>query len=169
MTPVVLMQRCVSWQSSDIFCGVLELDDNDFNRDDLMSVRSDVVRKTGCLDLRPVVLGMLILVLGLTLRIVPATAGEMKKFTLVAVEIDKTKFWLPSSITVYEGDDVELTLNNKLTAPHGFKLAAYDIEVEVPSLQKRTVHFTANKAGAYPFICQLHAPHVGGQVVVLSK
>jgi len=127
------------------------------------------VRKTTRSDLRPIVLGMFILMVGLAIRMGPAMADETKKFTLVNVEIDKTKIWLPSSITVYEGDEVEITLDNKLAAPHGFKLAAYDIEVEVPSLNKRTVHFTANKAGIYPFICQLHAPHVGGQLVVLSK
>lgn len=114
-------------------------------------------------------LALLVLVLGLAMQVLPATAGEVKKFTLVNVEIDKTKVWLPSSITVYEGDEVELTLDNKLTAPHGFKLAAYDIEVEVPSLSKRTVRFTAKSAGAYAFTCQLHAPHVGGQIVVLRK
>jgi plastocyanin len=126
------------------------------------------VQKTRCSNFRPIVLGMLILMLGLSVRIAPAAAGETKKFTLVNVEIDKTKIWLPSSMTVYEGDEVEITLDNKLAAPHGFKLAAYDIEVEVPSLNKRTVRFTANKAGVYSFICQLHAPHVGGQLVVLS-
>lgn len=126
------------------------------------------MRRTECLDLRPIVLGMFILMIGLSVRIVPATAGEMRKFTLVNVEIGKTKIWLPSSMTVYEGDEVEITLDNKLAAPHGFKLAAYDIEVEVPPLNKRTVRFTANKAGVYSFICQLHAPHVGGQLVVLS-
>ena len=128
-----------------------------------------MVRYTGHIGLRQIVLAMFILILGLVVQIFPATAGEMKKFTLVNVLIDKTKIWLPSSITVYEGDEVEITLDNKLTAPHGFKLAAYDIEVEVPSLKKRTVHFTAKSAGVYPFICQLHAPHIGGQIVVLSK
>lgn len=127
------------------------------------------MRKTRCSDIRPIILGMLILMLGLAVRIMPATAGETKKFTLVNVEIDQTKVWLPSSMTVYEGDEVEIILDNKLTAPHGFKLVAYDIEVEVPSLKKRTIRFTANKAGIYSFICQLHPPHVGGQLVVLSR
>jgi plastocyanin len=112
---------------------------------------------------------MLILGLGLAVQIVPATAGETKTFTLVNVLIDQTKVWLPSSIAVYEGDEVELILDNKLTAPHGFKLAAYDIEVVVPPQMKQTVRFTAKHAGANSFICQLHGAHVGGQIVVLDK
>ena len=127
------------------------------------------MRRTECLDVRPIVLGMLILMFGLSLQILPATAGEMRKFTLVNLEIGKTKIWLPSSMIVYEGDEVEIILDNRLAAPHGFELAAYDIKVEVPSLNKRTVRFTANKAGVYSFICQLHPPHVGGQLVVLRK
>lgn len=127
------------------------------------------MRKTAGLGLRQIVMGMLILGLALAVRILPATAGETRTFTLVNVQIGQTKIWLPSSITVYEGDEVELTLDNTLNVPHGFKLAAYNIEVVVPPQQKRTVRFTANKSGAYPFVCQLHAAHVGGQVVVLAK
>lgn len=128
-----------------------------------------MVRHRGYIYLRQIVLAMLVLIMGLHIQRLPATAGEVKKFTLVNVLINKTKVWLPSTITVYEGDEVELTLDNKLAAPHGFKLAAYDIEVEVPSLNKRTVRFTAKNAGAHVFICQLHPPHVGGQIVVLNK
>ena len=98
-----------------------------------------------------------------------ASAGGVKKFTLVNVLLEGTKIWLPSTIIVSEGDQVELTLDNKLTAPHGFKLPAFDIEVEVPSKRKHTVRFIANKAGAHAFACQLHAAHIGGQVVVQNK
>lgn len=128
-----------------------------------------MVRKTAGLSVRQIVVAMFILIVGLVVHIVPATAGETKTFTLVNVLIDQTKVWLPSSITVHEGDEVELTLDNKLTAPHGFKLAAYDIEVVVPPQQKQTVRFTAKKEGAHSFVCQLHAAHVGGQIVVLDK
>jgi nitrosocyanin len=160
----MMLPHCIASQASAIFCFVFK----DASHAKTMQVKEMRVRKTECLNLRPIVLGILILMSGLLVRIVPATAGEMRKFTLVNVEIDKTKIWLPSSMTVNEGDEVEITLDNKLAAPHGFKLAAYDIEVVVPALNKQTVRFTANKAGVYSFICQLHAPHVGGQLVVLS-
>jgi hypothetical protein len=44
-----------------------------------------------------------------------ATAAEPKKFTLINVDLDGTKIWLLSSIMIYQGDEVELTLINKLT------------------------------------------------------
>ncbi|GIX47666.1 MAG: hypothetical protein KatS3mg131_1877 [Candidatus Tectimicrobiota bacterium] len=113
------------------------------------------------------VLGVLALVLVLGAAL-PSAAGEVKKFTLINVELDGTKIWLPSSLIVQEGDEVELTLDNKLTAPHGFKIAEFGVEVEVPSKRKSTVRFTASKAGLYPFICHLHPPHIGGQILVVK-
>ena len=34
--------------------------------------------------------------------------------------------------------------------------------------QPKTVEFTADRAGIFPIICQLHPAHVGGQLVVLE-
>jgi len=98
-----------------------------------------------------------------------AAADEPKKFTLINVLLDGTKIWLPSSIIVQEGDAVELTLVNKLDEPHGFAIKAFDIEQVVQPKSEMTVKFTAAKAGAYSYICQLHPPHLGGQILVLSQ
>lgn len=119
--------------------------------------------------IRTGVLGMMICFVALMGIRGSVSAGEVKKFTLVNVLLDGTKIWLPSTIIVSEGDQVELTLDNKLTAPHGFKLVAFGIEVEVPSKKKKTIRFTANTAGVHTFACQLHAAHIGGQVVVQNK
>jgi hypothetical protein len=43
-----------------------------------------------------------------------AAAAEPKKFTLINVVLDGTKIWLPSSVMVQQGDEIELTLINKL-------------------------------------------------------
>ena len=106
---------------------------------------------------------MLVLGTGLT------AAEEPKKFTLINVMLDGTKIWLPSSIMVHQGDEVELTLINKLDDPHGFEIKAFGIEQVVQPKSQMTVKFTAAKAGAYGYICQLHPPHLGGQILVLSK
>jgi plastocyanin len=98
-----------------------------------------------------------------------ATAAEPKKFTLINVDLDGTKIWLPSSLIVYQGDDVELTLINKLEDPHGFEIKAFGIERVVQPTSQMTVKFTASQAGAYTYICQIHAPHLGGNILVLSK
>ena len=39
-----------------------------------------------------------------------AAAAEPTKFTLMTVLLDGTKIWLPSSLMVHQGEDVELTL-----------------------------------------------------------
>jgi len=98
-----------------------------------------------------------------------ATAAEPKKFTLITVDLDGTKIWLPSSIMVQQGDDVELTLINKLEDPHGFAIQAFGLEQLVPPKSQVTVQFIAAQAGAYPYSCQLHPPHLGGSILVLSK
>jgi plastocyanin len=98
-----------------------------------------------------------------------AAADEPQKFTLINVLLDGTKIWLPSSIIVQQGDAVELTLINKLDEPHGFEIKAFDIEQVVQPKSEMIVKFTAAKAGAYSYICQLHPPHLGGQILVLSK
>ena len=107
----------------------------------------------------------LMLVLGTRLT----AAEEPKKFTLINVMLDGTKIWLPSSIMVHQGDEVELTLVNKLDDPHGFEIKAFGIEQVVQPKSQMTVKFTASTPGVYDYICQIHPPHLGGQILVLSK
>ena len=98
----------------------------------------------------------------------PVEAGN-KKFTLINVIFDGTKIWLPSSLVVEEGDEVELTLINKLDVPHGFKIATAGIEAVVNAKSKTTVKFTAKGTGIQPFTCHLHPTHIGGQMMVVES
>lgn len=98
-----------------------------------------------------------------------AQAQEAKKFTLINVLLDGTKIWLPSSLIVEEGEAVELTLINKLDEPHGFQIAAFGIEEVVQAKSQMMVKFTAAKAGIHDFHCQMHPPHLGGQLLVTKK
>jgi len=110
-----------------------------------------------------------VLLLVLMLGAGDAAAAELKKFTLINVVLDGTKIWLPSSLMVYQGEEVELTLINKLEDPHGFKIADVGIEEVVQPKAQTTVKFTAAQPGAHSYICHLHPPHIGGQMLVLSK
>ena len=110
-----------------------------------------------------------LLLLVLMAQLGTTDAADAKKFTVINVLLDGTKVWLPSSLAVQEGDEVELTLMNKLDEPHGFKIAEFGIEEVVQAKGQSTVKFTAAKAGVYPFICHMHLPHIGGQLLVLSK
>ena len=99
-------------------------------------------------------------------------AAAAKEFTLAAVIIDDAKFWLPSTIVVEEGDHVKLTLKNMApgaVAEHGFAIPAYNITEVVERGKPKTVEFTADKVGVFPFICQLHPAHIGGQIIVHKK
>jgi nitrosocyanin len=98
--------------------------------------------------------------------------GE-KKFTLVSEQIGETKFWFPNTIVVEQGDKVTLNLKNEVpgtAVTHGFELPAFKIsEIVTRGEKAKVVHFTADQPGIYPYYCQLHGAHVGGQLVVEPK
>jgi nitrosocyanin len=108
---------------------------------------------------------------------VPANLQEMvngaRHFTEVSVLIGTTKFWLPSTLVVNEGDKVEITLKNEVPGAannqHGFEIPAYNIEKVVTAGTPEKVEFTADKPGVFVFGCQLHPAHVGGQLIVRPK
>src|SRR5262249_19409030 len=104
----------------------------------------------------------------------PPAAAEpgTEKFTLVSVLIGDTKFWLPSTIVVHQGDKVVLTLKNEVMTgddKHGFSIPAFNITEVVTRGKPVTVNFVVDKVGVFPYICQLHRAHVGGQLIVEPK
>ena len=104
----------------------------------------------------------------------PAPADEpgTRSFTLVSIEADGAKIWLPSVIAVNEGDKVKLTLKNLVPGAentHGFTIPAYNIAEVVTRGVPKTISFVADKPGVYPYFCQLHAAHIGGSLIVEPK
>jgi nitrosocyanin len=102
----------------------------------------------------------------------PAEEPGTKSFTLVSVEVDGTKFWLPSAIAVEQGDKVKLTLINNVPGAsnqHGFTIPAYNITEVVTRGTPKTITFVADKAGPFPYSCQLHPAHIGGSLIVEPK
>jgi nitrosocyanin len=101
-----------------------------------------------------------------------APDGGTTNFTLVSVLIDDVKFWLPSTIVVNQGDKVKLTLKNQVPGAdvtHGFTIPGYNIAEVVTRGQPKTITFVADKAGVFPYYCQLHPAHIGGQLIVRAK
>jgi plastocyanin len=95
-----------------------------------------------------------------------------RSFTLVSVEVDGTKFWLPSVIAVEQGDKVKLTLINNVPGAenkHGFTIPAYNITEVVTRGVPTKVSFVADKPGPFPYSCQLHPAHIGGSLIVEPK
>ncbi len=94
--------------------------------------------------------------------------AEKRMITLVNYETDGVKQWLPGTIIVKKGDDVELTLiNNVPSGPHGFLIPDFGVEKVVKKGVKEVVTFKADKDGLFHMKCQLHPAHVGGQLLVL--
>jgi heme/copper-type cytochrome/quinol oxidase subunit 2 len=101
-----------------------------------------------------------------------AAASNEQTFTVVAEQINKSKFWFPSNIMVQQGDKVKLILKNEIEGAdvtHGFTLPAYGITEVVTRGVPKTVTFTADKPGIFHYWCQLHPAHIGGELLVVPK
>ncbi len=99
-----------------------------------------------------------------------AQPEAVKSFTVVSELIGQTRFWLPSTIIVDQGDRVKLTLRNETSDPRDdFSIPGYRISELVARGQPKTITFTANKPGVFAYYCQMHPGHVGGQLMVRPK
>lgn len=99
----------------------------------------------------------------------PALGAE-RSFRIYTVELNGTKFWLPSTIVVKKGDKVKIEAQTKLEGAasiHGLSIPDFNIKEQVDNKTK-ALEFTADKAGVFPITCHMHPPHVGSQLVVLE-
>ena len=105
---------------------------------------------------------------GICLLISFSALAEKRSITLVNYETDGLKHWLPGTIIVKKGDDVELTLiNNVPSGVHGFFIPDFNVRKDVKKGVKEVVTFKADKDGLFPMKCHLHPAHVGGQLLVM--
>lgn len=106
-----------------------------------------------------------------TVAVVPVHAdAPAVSLTVVNMEYEGTKIWLPGTLVVKKGSKVTLKLINNVPADpnqHGFSIPAYNIAEVVTRGEPKTVEFVADKEGVFPVNCQLHPAHVGGELVVL--
>lgn len=58
----------------------------------------------------------------------------------------------PNTITVKKGDQVKLVIT-AIDREHGFKIAAFHIDKDLPKGEPVEVEFTAEQAGTFPFEC----------------
>jgi nitrosocyanin len=99
----------------------------------------------------------------------PARADDVN-LTVVNVEYEGSKIWVPSTLVVKKGTKVKLKIINNVPSDpnqHGFAIPAYNIAEVITRGEPKQIEFTADKEGVFPIICQLHPAHVGGQLVVL--
>jgi nitrosocyanin len=97
--------------------------------------------------------------------------GKTVEFTVVNIEYEGSKLWLPSDLIVHKGDKVKVKLINNVKADpnqHGYAIAAFNVAAVVTRGEPTSVEFVADKAGVFPITCQLHPAHIGGQLLVLE-
>jgi len=98
-------------------------------------------------------------------------AQSTREVTLVNIEFEGAKIWVPGPVVVKQGDNVRIrAINNVKSEPpvHGIAIDAYGIQALVNVGKPEIIEFKADKAGIFPIFCQLHPPHVGTQLVVLE-
>lgn len=111
---------------------------------------------------------MKIAMLFVGLLISMSALAEKRSITLVNYETDGVKQWLPGTIIVKKGDDVEITLiNNVPSGVHGFFIPDFNVRKDVKKGKKEVVKFKADKEGLFNMKCHLHPAHVGGQLLVI--
>jgi nitrosocyanin len=96
---------------------------------------------------------------------------SLTEVTIVNIEFEGTKVWVPGPVVVRKGDTVRIkAINNVKSDPpvHGLAIEAYSIQALVNVGTPATIEFKADKAGIFPISCHLHPPHVGTQLVVLD-
>jgi nitrosocyanin len=117
---------------------------------------------------------MLLAVIGsgvLTIYPSVAWAQSVREVTLVNIEFEGSKMWVPGPVVVKKGDTVKIkAINNVKSEPafHGLAIDAYAIQTVVNVGKPESIEFKADKAGIFPIGCHLHPTHVGTQLVVLE-
>jgi len=95
--------------------------------------------------------------------------GESRKITLVNYESSGVKQWIPGVIAGYKGEELEIKLINKAKGAHGFMIPSHKVMEVVKVDEKKVIKIKLDKAGIFQLKCQLHAAHVGGQLIVLNN
>ncbi len=82
-----------------------------------------------------------------------------------------TEVWAfsPSTLTVYQGDTVHVTVVNPGDDPHTFTISEVNFSMKVRGQSQREGSFVVPSAGLYKFFCSIpeHMPYMWGNLVVL--
>lgn len=99
----------------------------------------------------------------------PSEEG-VRNFTILNIEYEGSKVWVPGTLIVKKGDKVKVKLiNNAPSGDHGWAVEKYlPAGVVVHKGTPATAEFTADTAGVFRIYCQMHPAHVGGQLWVME-
>jgi nitrosocyanin len=91
---------------------------------------------------------------------------KMKEVTLLNVELEGSKIWLPGVLVLKRGEDVKIKLINKHKDPHGVAVDELKIQEVVEGAATKEMTLKPARAGTFRLYCHLHPAHIGGQIVV---
>lgn len=80
-----------------------------------------------------------------------------------------TNRFTPDTITAIQGDTVTLNVTNRAPIAHGFSIDGLEIRTTVDPGTTFSVARPNLATGVYTFYCQLHTPHLPGQLLVLER
>lgn len=93
-------------------------------------------------------------------------AAKHQKVTFEAKLVNGKKTWLPGDVKVGEGTEVEATIKNNLSEPHGFAIDGMVEPMVVNAGETKSVKFVAKGKGHHEVRCQLHPAHIGASLTV---
>ncbi len=102
-----------------------------------------------------------------------AASGSLaaeRSFTIVNIEYEGSRVFVPATLVVHQGDHVKIKVVNNIKSDpnqHGFSIPDFKVEKVITRGEPQEVEFDASRVGVFPIQCQLHTAHVGGQLVVL--
>ncbi|MBI4387213.1 MAG: cupredoxin domain-containing protein [Elusimicrobia bacterium] len=94
---------------------------------------------------------------------------SVRDFTVVNIEYQGSKVWVPGTLIAKKGEKVRIQLINKTpSGVHGFAIDEFQVKIQVSEKDKEIVEFTADKAGLFKTYCHMHPAHLTGQLLVLE-
>ena len=110
------------------------------------------------------------LLLPAAISIVAAGCGRetTSRRTISAAPVEGGTGFRPTSISVHNGDKVDLRVGNETAVVHGFDIDGYGLKPWVISPgQTQRIRFTARRAGTFRIFCHLHEKHQTATLRVL--
>jgi len=94
--------------------------------------------------------------------------NKTEHFRVNATVVNGTPAFSVGTITVTEGDKVDIRVDNSTEKDHGFSIDAENVHRVIKPHQPQTVSFTPKKTGEFRIYCQLHPAHVPAQLIVVG-
>jgi nitrosocyanin len=93
---------------------------------------------------------------------------KTENFRIDATSVNGQSAFSIGTITVTQGDKVNIEVGNTTDKAHGFSIDEFNIHRVVEPHKTQTVSFTPGKTGQFKVYCQLHPAHVPSSMIVVG-